>query len=160
MARIPTVDKNESLAPEHQPVYDAIVKSRGEVRGCFPALLHSPVIADHTASLGAFIRFNSQLDPKIRALAAMTTSRELNCVHEWAAGVKNAEKNGIGKKLSKRFTNANRPRDCRLTKRKLSTMCANFSAPTESRKRRFRRCAADWMSTPWSNSRRPWATAR
>jgi 4-carboxymuconolactone decarboxylase len=95
MAKIPLIEHKESLAPEHQGIYDAIVKTRGEVRGCFPALLHSPVIADHTASLGAYLRFNSQLDPKVRALAAMTTSRELDCVHEWAAGVKNAEKNGI-----------------------------------------------------------------
>jgi hypothetical protein len=57
-------------------VYDAIAASRGAVRGCFPALLHSPVIADHTASLGAYLRFNSQLDGKIRALAALTTARE------------------------------------------------------------------------------------
>jgi len=97
MARIPTIDKKESLAPEHQAVYDAIVASRGEVRGCFPALLHSPVIADHTASLGAYTRFNSLLDAKTRALAAMTTSRELDCRHEWAAGVRNAEKNGISR---------------------------------------------------------------
>jgi hypothetical protein len=53
MARIPLVESKESLAPEHQKVYDAIVKSRSEVRGCFPALLHVPTIADHTASLGA-----------------------------------------------------------------------------------------------------------
>ena len=37
MARIPLIENKESLAPEHRAVYDAIVKSRGEVRGCFPA---------------------------------------------------------------------------------------------------------------------------
>ena len=49
MARIPLIENKKSLAPQHRAVYDAIVKSRGEVRGCFPALLHVPTIADHTA---------------------------------------------------------------------------------------------------------------
>ncbi len=95
MARIPLIENKESLAPEHQEVYDAIVKSRGEVRGCFPALLHVPTIADHTASLGGYLRFDGKLEPKVRALAALTTSRELDCIHEWAAGVRNAERNRI-----------------------------------------------------------------
>ncbi|MSP41475.1 MAG: carboxymuconolactone decarboxylase family protein [Deltaproteobacteria bacterium] len=97
MARIPTIDKKESLAPEQQASYEAIDKSRGEVRGCFPALLHVPAIADHTASLGGYLRFDGKLDPKVRTLAAMTASRELDCIHEWAASVRNAEKNKISR---------------------------------------------------------------
>ena len=95
MARIPLIENKESLAREHQGIFDAIVKSRGEVRGCFPALLHVPTIASHTASLGGYLRFDGKLDAKVRALAALTTSRELDCIHEWAAGVRNAEKNHI-----------------------------------------------------------------
>jgi len=95
MSRIPTIDDKEHLTPEDHAVYDAIVKSRGEVRGCFLALLHVPTIADHTASLGGYLRFDGKLGPKVRTLAAMTVSRELDCIHEWAAGVRNAEKNGI-----------------------------------------------------------------
>jgi len=95
MSRIPLIETKESLAPEHQGIYDAIVKSRGEVRGCFPALLHVPTIADHTASLGGYLRFDGKLEPHVRALAAMTAARELDCIHEWAAGVRNAENNHI-----------------------------------------------------------------
>ncbi len=97
MARIPLVENKQSLAPEHQGIYDAIVKSRGEVRGCFPALLHVPTIADYTASLGGYLRFDGKLEPKVRTLAALTASRELDCIHEWAAGVKNAEKNRVSR---------------------------------------------------------------
>jgi 4-carboxymuconolactone decarboxylase len=95
MARIPLIENKESLAREHQGVFDAIIKSRGEVRGCFLALLHVPTIADHTASLGGYLRFDGKLEPKVRALAAMTAARELDCIHEWAAGVRNAERNRI-----------------------------------------------------------------
>jgi len=97
MTRIPLVENKQSLGPEHHGIYDAIVKSRGEVRGCFPALLQVPTIADHTASLGGYLRFDGKLEPKVRTLAALTASRELDCIHEWAAGVKNAEKNRISR---------------------------------------------------------------
>jgi alkylhydroperoxidase family enzyme len=88
VTRIPLVENKESLAREHQGVYEAIVKSRGEVRGCFPALLYVPTIADHSARLGGYLRFAGKLDSKVRTLAAMTAARELDCIHEWATGVK------------------------------------------------------------------------
>ena len=95
MARIPLVEKKESLAPEHHGIYDAIAQSRGAVRGPFAALLHSPAIAERTAHLGSYIRFESQLDPKLIELAALASSRELECKHEWAAHVAHAAKAGI-----------------------------------------------------------------
>ena len=95
MARIPLVEKKETLPPEHHGIYDAIAQSRGVVRGPFAALLHSPPIAERTAHLGSYIRFESQLDPKIVELAALATARELECRHEWAAHVTHAAKAGI-----------------------------------------------------------------
>ena len=53
MSRIPLIETKENLPPEHQEIYDAIVKSRGEVRSCFTALLHVPTIAEHTAACTA-----------------------------------------------------------------------------------------------------------
>ena len=38
MARITTIQKKEDLAPEHQPIYDAIAASRGVVGGPFLGL--------------------------------------------------------------------------------------------------------------------------
>ncbi len=70
MARIPLMDKKETLPPEHHGIYDAIAQSRGQVRGPFATLLHSPQIAERTAHLGTYIRFESQLDPKIIELTA------------------------------------------------------------------------------------------
>ncbi len=95
MARIPLMDKKESLPPEHHGIYDAIAQSRGQVRGPFAALLHSPQIAERTAHLGTYIRFESQLDPKIVEMAALAAARELECKHEWAAHVTHAAKAGI-----------------------------------------------------------------
>lgn len=95
MARISLVEKKESLPPEHQGIYDAIAQSRGQVRGPFLALLHSPPLAERTAHLGGYIRFESQLEPKILELAALAAARELECKHEWAAHIGHAQNAGI-----------------------------------------------------------------
>ncbi len=95
MVRIPTLERKENLAPEHHAIYDAIAQSRGEVRGPFAVLLHSPEIAERTAYLGAYIRFESQLDPGDLELATLTVARELDCKHEWAAHLAHARKIGV-----------------------------------------------------------------
>ncbi len=77
MSRIPLVDKKENLPPQARSVYDAIAQSRGEVGGPFLALLHSPPLAERTSRLGAYLRFESQLEPKIVELAALVAAREL-----------------------------------------------------------------------------------
>lgn len=95
MARIPTIEKKEDLGREHHAIYEAIARSRGRVGGPFAALLHSPPIAERTAHLGTYIRFESHLDRKMIELAALAAARETECKHEWAAHVGHAEKAGI-----------------------------------------------------------------
>ncbi|HSE84894.1 MAG TPA: carboxymuconolactone decarboxylase family protein [Candidatus Binatia bacterium] len=95
MARIATIQKKEDLASEHQPVYDAIAASRGVVGGPFVALLHSPELAQRTAHLGSYVRFESSLDKRLIELTALATARELDCKHEWIAHVNHAQKAGI-----------------------------------------------------------------
>jgi 4-carboxymuconolactone decarboxylase len=95
MARIATIQKKEDLAPEHQLIYDSIAASRGVVGGPFLGLLHSPELAQRTAHLGSYVRFESSLDHKLIELAALATARELECKHEWNAHVNHAQKAGI-----------------------------------------------------------------
>jgi 4-carboxymuconolactone decarboxylase len=95
MARIATIDKKEDLAPEHQPIYDAIAQSRGVVGGPWLALLHSPELAQRTAHLGSYVRFESSLDHKLVEFTALVAARELECKHEWAAHMVHGQKAGI-----------------------------------------------------------------
>ena len=99
MPRYRSSKPKTAIAPEHHAIYDAIVESRGAVRGSFPALLHVPPIADHTARLGGYIRFESKLNPRIKGLAVLVAMRELECRHEWSAQVRNAAKNGIDRAI-------------------------------------------------------------
>jgi 4-carboxymuconolactone decarboxylase len=95
MARIATIDKKEDLAPQDQKVYDAIAQSRGVVGGPWRALLHSPELAQRTMHLGSYVRFESSLDHKVIEFTALVAARELDCKHEWAAHVTNAQKAGV-----------------------------------------------------------------
>jgi 4-carboxymuconolactone decarboxylase len=95
MARIATINSKQDLAAEHRHVYDAIAQSRGTVGGPWLALLHSPELAARTMHLGSYVRFESNLDHKTVEFTALVTARELDCKHEWAAHVNNAQKAGI-----------------------------------------------------------------
>jgi 4-carboxymuconolactone decarboxylase len=95
MARIPLIENKNDLSSEFHPLYDAIAQTRGRVQGPFAALLHSPPVAERTAHLGTYIRFESALDRKVVELTALATARELECKHEWAAHVAHAQRAGI-----------------------------------------------------------------
>ena len=95
MARIPTIQKREELAPAERAIYDRIVQSRGEVRGPFTVLLHSPELAGRTAELGAYVRFQSRLPVKDKELIVLTVAREMDCRFEWAAHVVLARNAGV-----------------------------------------------------------------
>jgi 4-carboxymuconolactone decarboxylase len=97
MARIATIDKREDLDQQGQKAYDAIAQSRGVVGGPWLALLHSPPLAERTAHLGSYVRFESSLDRKLLELAALTAARELGCKHEWAAHIVHGQKVGISR---------------------------------------------------------------
>ena len=95
MARIPLIARADELAPAHRDVWMRIAKSRGRVVGPFAALLHSPVLADRTAELGAHIRFDSALSAADRELVILSVARVFDCHFEWAYHVREARKAGV-----------------------------------------------------------------
>ena len=95
MARIPLIARAEDVAPAHRDVWTRIAKSRGSVVGPFAALLHSPVLADRTAELGAYIRFDSGLSAMDREIVILSVARALDCHFEWAYHVREARKAGV-----------------------------------------------------------------
>jgi len=58
MARVRYLERAD-LAPEHQPLYDAIAVSRGGLPPNFKALLNSPVASARMAVLGTYVRFET-----------------------------------------------------------------------------------------------------
>jgi alkylhydroperoxidase family enzyme len=74
---------------------DRIVASRGAIAGPFTMLLHCPPLAEHVMTLGAYVRFEGELDKRVRVLAAMTVARELDVVYVWGAQTGQARKLGV-----------------------------------------------------------------
>ena len=95
MARIPVIKKKTDLPAESYAAYDTIVGSRGQIQGPFTLLLHSPQIAERTAHLGTYLRFESQIDEKTATVAILAVGRELECEHIWAIHCGHARKFGV-----------------------------------------------------------------
>jgi 4-carboxymuconolactone decarboxylase len=94
-ARVPLVEQKADLAPEHHAIFDGIARSRGRIAGPFAVLLHSPAVAERSAHLGAYIRFESVLTPAARELAIITAAREMDCTYEWAYHAPLAREAGV-----------------------------------------------------------------
>jgi 4-carboxymuconolactone decarboxylase len=95
MPRIPLIARVDEIPLAHRDVWMRIAKSRGSVVGPFAALLHSPVLADRTSELGAYIRFDSGLSATDRELVILSVARVFDCHFEWAYHVREARKAGL-----------------------------------------------------------------
>jgi 4-carboxymuconolactone decarboxylase len=95
MTRIPLPDPAQ-FAPEQERVAADIRSGpRGEVRGPFLALLHSPETASRIAKLGEHLRFGGVLPPALKELAILVAARHWSCAYEWSAHRPLAERAGI-----------------------------------------------------------------
>jgi 4-carboxymuconolactone decarboxylase len=95
MARLTPITSKDQVAQEHHDIVDAIVASRGALQGPFSMLLYCPELAGRVAHLGAFIRFEGDLDMRVRVLAAMTVAREFEAVYVWGAQTGGARRLGV-----------------------------------------------------------------
>ena len=95
MPRLPLLNTRESVSPEVQPVFDAIIENRGVVTTPVALLMHAPETARHAANLGAYLRFESGIPTDIFELAIITAAREFDCEFIWAAHAVTAVKEGV-----------------------------------------------------------------
>ena len=95
MARLSEITSKSQVAPEGHAAVDSIIGSRGSLQGPFTIFLHAPEMAGRVAHLGAYVRFEGELDMRIRVLAALTVARELDAVYVWGAQTGNARKQGV-----------------------------------------------------------------
>ena len=95
-ARIPPIETREQLPESGREHFDAIAESRGDVRGPFGVLLHSPPLAGRVAHLGAYVRFEGELPDAAREVAILATAYEWDCAYEWAAHEPIAREAGVG----------------------------------------------------------------
>ena len=94
MARVPFT-RRENMTPEGQKVWDEIESTRGGVARNYAALLNNPQAAGSMAALGGYARYETPLDPRVKALAVLTAAREANGHYVWTVNQPGARAAGI-----------------------------------------------------------------
>ena len=93
--RFPPIAK-EDWSEAQREVANAITAGpRGELRGPFIPLLHSPELAARIQELGEQVRFGTKLPNAIIEVAVLLTAKRFNCPHMWASHRILAQKAGV-----------------------------------------------------------------
>lgn len=95
MPRIPLFP-SEDMNPAQRAVLDKIVSGpRGRIQGPLRAALHNAELAEKWQALGAMLRYETSLPPRLSEMAILITGRACNSPFEWYAHRIEGEKAGI-----------------------------------------------------------------
>lgn len=94
MARVPFTQR-ENMTTDGQKVWDEIESTRGGVARNYAALLNNPQAASSMAALGGYARFETPLDPRVKALAILAAAREANGHYVWTVNQRPAREAGL-----------------------------------------------------------------
>jgi 4-carboxymuconolactone decarboxylase len=84
-----------SLSARQQEISDRITSRRGGTRGPFLVWLRSPELCEKVEALGAYCRFESCLDPRLRELSLLIAARHFDAQYSWNAHVGKAADLGV-----------------------------------------------------------------
>lgn len=108
MSRLPTLQPAAFTEPqralfEHitrgkrgqKSAVDSFLNPEGGLRGPFNVMLYNPNLGDPCQQLGAAVRFDSALPPKVREMAILTVAAKWQAQYEWWAHEKIAREEGL-----------------------------------------------------------------
>lgn len=88
---------DDELSPRQRELAARIAGRRGQVRGPFLVWLRSPELCDKVEALGAFVRFESSLDLRLRELILLIAARHWDAQYSWNAHIDKAVEAGVGR---------------------------------------------------------------
>lgn len=95
MARLTPILSVDQVKPEDRSIAEGIIASRGALQGPMSLFMHCPELAGRVADAGAYVRFEGELDMRVRVLAAMTVAREFEAMYVWGAQTGNARRQNV-----------------------------------------------------------------
>ena len=98
MTRVP-ITKREDMDVAGQEAWDEIGSRRGGVARNYAALLNNPKAASSMAHLGGYARYETPLDPRIKALAVLTAAREAQGQYVWTVNQTAAREAGLSEEI-------------------------------------------------------------
>lgn len=109
MSRLPDLPR-ERMTPEQGRLHDAIVSGpRGRIQGQLGAWLHSPEFGDIAQKLGAHLRYNSRLEPRLSELAIIVTGAHYKAECEWYIHVRIAHQAGVPESVTEAIRTGRTP---------------------------------------------------
>ena len=86
-----------AMSPRQQEISDRISSRRGGTRGPFLVWLRSPELCEKVEALGAYCRFESSLDLRLRELSLLIAARHWDAQYSWNAHVGKAADAGVSR---------------------------------------------------------------
>src|SRR5688500_15449295 len=93
--RLPMPPADTLSEPQRKAAQTLIDGPRKGVFGPFVPLLQSPVLMERIGNLGEYLRFDSQLDARVRELVTCVVAREVGNQFEWLLHAQAAVKAGV-----------------------------------------------------------------
>ena len=109
MSRLPELAYEDMTAEQKRLHDDIIAGPRGKIQGPLAAWLHSPALGSVAQKLGAYIRFNSLLPPRLSELAIIVTGAHYKAEFEWWAHVRFAHDAGIPESVTEAIRRGETP---------------------------------------------------
>lgn len=95
--RFPKLPESEYSDAQRQVAGEIVSGPRGELRGPFVPLIHSPGLASNIQRLGEFVRFGSDIPDGPLEIAVLMTARKLDCANIWESHSRLAAKAGVAR---------------------------------------------------------------
>ena len=99
----------EQMSEAQKKVAADLTATRGELRGPFTAIIHSPKLADRLQHLGAFIRYDCSLDLRINRIVSLMVARHWSAQYEWWVAIPFALKAGVKQSIIDAIADNRRP---------------------------------------------------
>ena len=93
--RIPDVMPEQMDADQRAVIDEAVAGKRGRIPGPLRIWIRSPELGRHAQRLGAFLRYDTTLGPRLSELAILVTARHWTAHYEWFAHKREALKAGL-----------------------------------------------------------------
>jgi len=121
--RLPKLTEDD-LTSRQRELSDRIAGRRGQTRGPFLVWLHSPELCDRVEALGAFVRFESSLELRLRELILLIAARHWDAQYAWNAHVEKAVEAGISRDALDALAEHRRPVFAQRDEQVLHAFCS------------------------------------
>ena len=142
--RFPRIDQSEWSDAQRRVAAEIMSGPRGELRGPFVPLIHSPELASHIQQLGAYLRFHTGIGDDVLEIAILHVARHHDCPNIWESHRRLALKAGVASDIIGAIARRERPRDLTPDRDLVVSICVELLGSNALGDRTFELAVARW----------------